>query len=510
MARSQVVGVLLAAGLFALALAMHIPLLDAPVYGDEHLHFVTAAHPSDPTPNVVDLWGNPVGAPSFLFWQRPAAYAAFHLPATLGFDTYRAAHAVVASLVAPLGYWLLRGHAASRPAAVLGGLALAVATPLVVWGAFALMDVLVTVVLFAMLIARRARRYGVAAVLAVLAVWTKETAYAAVVVLFAIDLGRAVRQGRATVYPLRLGPQESSLAWPLVLGPLPLILAFAKGLPAPGGAAYGATASIVQGLLPTVWLLPLLVAGLWFRRSRFLSAAALAAFGAFVLLHAAGRSVEAWYACPAIAFAIVGCASATDAIARHAFRQMHGTPVQPKQGGGWGLRAAAAVAVVVAVGGTFGAALMPAGATRDLLYPLTSEPAPSLSAAYAFELHVRDQDLVTALAAVPLAEHPDVLFLPSSWPLPFVALQDARTVYVDWPVFRTIVDLDVLALAARIEDNATWTVLSPGEHPIQLAIREVYADCIVATAGAWQVLHAPACAGRGERLRTADRMHGGL
>lgn len=487
-----------AAALFTLAFAMKVPLLEAPPYGDEHLHFVVAADPAQPTPDTVDVWGNPFGVSDSLFWQRPAFYAAFMAPAHAGFDATRIVHALVASVLAPLGAWLLRVHGVSWPACLLAGVALAITPAFVVWGTYLLMDTLMTVVLLAMLVARRLRRFGFVAVLATIAVWTKETAYAVVVVLFAIDLVRALRNGRASLYPLRLEPAEASLAWPLVLGPIPLVIALGKGLPAPGGAAEGSTLHLLQLVLPTVWVVPVLVVGLWWRRSRFLCAAGLAGAAAFLLLHAAGRGVQVWYAIPALAFAILGTASAADA----AVRAARGSP--------WPRQAGAALAALLAVGVVLGAATLPHGPMREGLYPLSAMSPHPLLDMYEFETTLRDQDLERALADIPLQQHPDVLVMQNNWPLPFIPLRAAATLYVDLPYFRSMVGFDSDALAARIENATTYALLGGGNEPIQLAIREVYADCILATHGDWLVIQGAMCADRGEALRSAHLRHGGL
>ncbi|MEK6975986.1 MAG: hypothetical protein AABY18_06560 [Candidatus Thermoplasmatota archaeon] len=490
---------LVAGGFLALAVlafALKWPLLHTVPYGDEHTHFALARDHEDPTPGYRDVWGNPNGVPLATFWQRPAFYVAFHIPATFGFDEFRITQALVASLLAPLGAALVRAHGGSRVAAAGAGIALAVGPPFVLWGAYAFMDVLMMVAFLAFLLARHARRWRTSAALAILAVWTKETAYAGLVVLFAIDLVRTMRAGRASLYPLSLGEREASLAWAIVIAPLPLAWAIAGGLLPPGGVAYGNLADIVGLLLPSIWLLPLLALGLAFPRSRFLSAAGVASFLAFVVLHLSGRAVESWYAVPSLVFGILGCASAADALVRAATSR------------GLGLRIASVGPGLAAFALCLAFAFLPAGKARDAMDPL-GEPSANLDEVYHYETQVRGQDLVAALAEVPLDRHVDVLMAQNGWPLPWVQLESAGTVYLDFAGFRGTVGFSVHALAERIENATTWTLVGPGQDPMQKAIPDVYGDCHVATHGDWKVFYGATCAGREEDLRIANHAYGG-
>jgi hypothetical protein len=495
--RSRWVGIAIAAALFGLAFVVKLPLVGTEPYGDENQHFVTAADPRDPTPGYSDVWGNPLGSPPFLFFQRPAYYTLFHFPASMGFEAYRITHALTTSLLAPLGYWLLRAHGVTRPAAGLAGAALAVTPPLVLYGAYAFMDVLMTTALLGMAIAYKAQRWPLVAGLALLAVWIKEIALAAVLVLFLVAFVRAWLRGRASLYPLRLEAREASLAWPLVVGPLPLAWAFSQGLLPPGGVAYGTSAEILELLLPTVWLLPIIAAGLWTARSRTLSTTSLAIVAAFTALHAAGRSVEAWYAVPSVIFAILAAAASADGLIAHACAK------------GIGRRLASTIPAAVAILGCFAFAFQPSGAAREALFPLTGEERSNLQQTYDFEQDLRGKDIEGALDEIPFETEPDVLFVQNLWPWPFVRLEVARHVYADYPGIRMMFGLDTDALAHRLENATTWTILGPGEYALQPAIREVYADCLVAAHGGWHVYYGAPCAGRADELAAANVRHGG-
>ena len=492
--RRHAIGVACGTALFLLACWLKQALLAAPVYGDENVHYAVALQFDGILRNTSTVLDDlPLQMP--LFWQRPFYYVALHLPATLGFDAFRATQAALASLLAPLGMALVRAHGASRFTAVAAGVVLAVSPIFVVWGTLAFADVLMTAALLAFLLARHQRRWALSGALALVAVWTKETAYAAVLVLFAIDLVRAVRAGRASLYPLRLEAREASLAWAVLMGPLPLAWAITQGLLPPGGPAYGRLAQAVSLLVPTIWILPVLVAGLAFPRSRFLSAAGLTAIAAFLLYFMAGRSVESWYGVPTQALAVLGTASAADAIVRAARGSL--------------AKAASLLPAAVALGACLAVAFVPAPAEGvDVLQPF-GMPRATLAEAVTFQTTLRGQDLETVLAAIPLQEHPGVLLVQTEWPVPIVALAEASRVYVDRPDYRAAAAFGITPLAARIENATTWTVVGPDDLPMTRAIHDVYADCRVARHGGWTLYKGGACAGRVTDLVAANERHGG-
>lgn len=503
-------GLVVGLALWALAIAVKLPILRAQPYGDENLHCAVALHPFDPMQGYTTIWGQGMVLPTF--WQRPAYYVLFHFPATLGFEAFRTTHAALASLVAPLGALLLRRHGASRLATACAGTALAIAPILALWGALAFVDGLMTVALLAFLLARHARRWSLAGALALVAIWTKETALIPVAALLAVDLVRALRRGHASLYPLRLQPREAALAAAVALGPMPLAWAIANGLLPPGGPAHGTWAQVAALLLPSPWLLPLLALGLRWRRSRFLSAAGLAACASLLALHGAGRAVEAWYAVPTYTLGVLGCAASADAWVRAAWaRRLRRTP-RSDDGGARRASVRPLVMAVTVAALAFGACLAgaaaPAGGLRQALQPLGPEQSNLAQTAH-FQVDVSERDLAAALDDVPIGRHPAVLLETNGWPYPTVRLQGASHVYFDLPNYRRLAGFGVEDLALRIENATTWTLMGPGSEPMQLAIQDVYQDCLVSIHGGWRVYQGTSCTGRGEALRQANHAHGG-
>lgn len=487
------VGPALALGLWALGFAIKIPVLGSPPYWDEGLHYWTAKHLGDGYDAITDVYGNPVAAPQALVFQRPLFYLAFWLPAQGGFEAFRVTHAVAASLLSPLAYLLLRGHGVRRPFAAAAGVAVAVVPQLAMWGALGLMDSLMTAAIAVMLWARATHRSGVLFAASVAAVWTKETAYAAVVGLLAYDAVRGWIAGRVGLAPLRLDGRTSALAWAALVAPWPLVYAVMQDLAMPGAANHGSALPVLDRMFTTPWLLPILVLGLWPRRSRSLCAFALAA-GLFLLaLQLASRDVPQWYEVPTAFFALAGAGAAADAWWREAPRRVR-----------WSTPAPAAVAVLL----VYLLVMLPNSPERDRLRPFSGDGGNSLAGSWAFEMDIRDRELHDAIAAIPLHERPDVVDVDVAVPAMFVPIvEQARDVYFDSSFVRTLVDVDLQALAGRIESNATWTILDRSDYPLAKALDETYADCVRFQNAGFTVFEAAGCAGRGERLEDAWRAH---
>lgn len=482
-------GWVLAAGLWALAVAIKLPVLHSPPYWDEGLHYWTAKHLGRGFEVMTDLWGNPVGTPQYLFFQRPAFYLAFWLPAQEGFQAFRTAHALAASALAPLAYALLRSHGAGRPAATLAGLGVAVVPSLAMWGNLGLMDSLMTACLGAALWARAHGRNGWLAVACVAAVWTKETAYAAVLALLAFEGLRGWIRGTVSVAPLRLDARVSALAWAAAIAPWPLMWALAHDLALPGAVNHGSSLPVIDRMFGTLWLLPVLALGLLRPRSRFLCAFALAS-GAFLLaLQLAARDVPQWYEVPATFFALVGAAAAGDAWLRS------GRPSLTRP-----LPAVVAVVLVYLL------VMVPNSPERDLLRPLSRDGGNSLSGSWDFENRIRDGDLHAAIAHIPLDARPVVFGVDLAAAALFGPVTDqASHVYWDASLFRMYWEFDVHIGARRIEANDTWTLIDRSDLPYGSAIVEVYQDCIAYENAGFVVIQGTPCVGRGQALEDAWR-----
>ncbi len=485
-------GPALAAALWLLAIALRWPILDAPPYGDEGLHWWTARHLGHRLDVVEDLWGHDLGGAPHLVLQRPLFYVALALPAQAGFQAFRAAASLGAALLAPAGYAALRAHGIRRPAAVAAGIGLAAVPPLVSWGNFALMDGWMAAFLLGVLWARGARRPAAAFAFAVAAAWTKETALLFLAALLAADVAVALRRRTGSLWPLRLDAQASALAFSLLVGVVPVAAFVASDFARIGAVGAHGTAAVADQVLLSPWLALPLAAGLARPRSRTLCACAFGAAAVLLALHGLGRSVEGWYMMPTAAFALVGSAAAADAWLRDPPRW------RPLAFG----PAAVAVAVVAVL------ALAPAGLARDAASPLSGEGGQSLAATWRFESEVRDRDYLRAQAAIPAAagdgSAPDVFAIdvyPPRLIVPFA--HRAGDLLMDWTPLHDEFAFGADQVGARIEANGTWTLVEVHDTVLNAAIRDVYGDCRVLADGGYEVLEGWRCRGRADELVAA-------
>lgn len=468
---------------------MKWPILEAPPYWDEGLHYWTARHLGTGYGVMSDLWGNPIGTPQYLLFQRPLFYLLFWAPSQAGFEAFRVTHAIAASLLAPLAYAILRAHGASRPAGALTGLAVAVLPSLVTWGNLGLMDSLMAFWVGVMLWARAMRRHALLLAAALAAVWTKETAYAAVVGLLAFEAIAGWIRGSVSFAPLRLDARVSALAWAALLAPWPLVWAVMHDLALPGAENHGSALPVLDRMFATPWLAPVLVLGLLRARSRFFAGFALAAGALLLLLQTAARDVPQWYEVPTAFLALVACGAAADAWWRD------GRPA-------WTRPAPALLCVLL----VYLLVMLPNSDARDRLRPLSGDGGNSLAGSWEFEMEIRDADLHAAIAALPLADAPDLYVVDVAPAAMFGPVtEQARHVYWDSSWARQFIEVDVQLAGRRVEDNATWTLLDRGDLPLVSAIEEVYADCIRHQNAGFTVIQGSACAGRAQRLEDAWR-----
>lgn len=484
------------AGLWLVAFLAALPLTKAPVYWDESVHYQTARHGSPVDERFTDIWGNSLNSPASLFWQRPAWYAAFWLPAQGDLETFRVAHAAVAAGLAPVAFVVLRSFGFHRATGAAAGLAVAVLPPMPTWAAYGFMDPMMATALAVAVVQRRRGRWLSSGAWAVVAVWMKEAAFVLVAAYTAIEVMRGWIRGTATLWPVALARREASAVYAMLIAPLPLVYGMVQDVPLPGGVAYHPTAQVVDAVWGSSWLLLPLLLGLLWPRSRPLAVLGLASGAFFIGLQLAGRSTESWYLAPSILFGLVGCAAALECLVAAAWR--HGVAARA-------LAVTVAVAAVAVVGAV---TTLEAGPRREALFPLSGVGPMGLVDTYHFETAVRDRDHVAALAAFPV-DGAEVLLIEPGWPPPYVALADAGHVYLDLAFFRAVMGFDVQALGERIEGNATWTLVYGDVHPMTRAVVEVYADCIEGRFGGITLIQGAPCAGRWAELEAANQRLGG-
>ncbi|HUR62284.1 MAG TPA: hypothetical protein VM286_07990 [Candidatus Thermoplasmatota archaeon] len=472
--------------LFAAALALRWPFLDAVAYGDEAMHYYMASHLLQGPSNLSDVFGILWFHPSWIVFQRPFYYLLFHPAAMASFHAFRVQNAILGSLLPVVSYGLLRTFGVRRPFAIAAGLAAASFPLLVVWGTFGLMDTAMTVFLLAGLWARSARRPILSAVLLLAATWSKETAYVAVVALFTVTQLRTWWRKDSPVWPLRFDAAQSALAVVMLVGLVPVLLSSTLGLRTPGAPASGYAFRLIESLFGASLLVPVLFLGLRWPASRTLATWALAAGGFLLALHVVlHRAVEVWYNVPAVALGFVGVAATVDAAwTASAHRR-------------WVPSALAVFVGLVVVG----AVLVPGSAAKDaILHPFEHIPSGSWSETLAYEKG-RDRDLTEAQVWVD-ARHPTTLLaFDVEYPHvlhPFVEGQP-RVVLVSSQLF-DLLPYPLHTVATAMAQPGTLTLLQVRDWTLNHGVQEVYSSCVVERNPGYILFDGSSCGDRGTEL----------
>jgi hypothetical protein len=466
------------AGLWGVAAAVRLTLLDGPLFGDESAHYAVARGWGDDPSNVYPEYG----LNEALWWQRPLFSLLLAPGAAVGLLAYRVEHALLAALL-PLAVASVVRKAGARPLLAAGaGLAVALHPTFVLWGARAFPDSIMATLALAGLRAHQSGRPLATAALFAAAAWTKEAALPLAAGLLAWATWTARRRGEAVLWPLRLDRASTGLLGAVLLGALPTAYtAVVLDSPLPGwsGAPFAATGA--AGLVVTAWLLVPVVAGLAWPRSRPYSLAALA-FAAAALAHAAlGHGLAAWSVVAPAALTVVGAAIALDEAGRHASGAVRAS----------GRAATAALAVAL---------LVLAAVPNTVLAKEVAAPAgrpPASLGQLSGELH--GDALADAVAAI-RDDQWDVVFLVDvGWyhvDHPFAQRAGA----VGWSYTGVSIPLDEWT---RAVEGSSVTVLATTDRPLNVALRSTYADCVQANPGGFLVIDGPLCPGRGAQLRQA-------
>ena len=476
---------------------MHLPILRAPVYGDEGIHYWTARYLGGRLDAATSIWGHPRVVLPHLVLQRPLYYVAMWAPSQAGFAGFRLAASLWGAAMAPMAFALLRAHGVRLAACLAGGLAVATLPWLVVWGNLGLMDAPMTVLVLAMLWAHARGRWAATGILALAACWVKETAFLGVTALLLYELTRGIMVTLSPRVLLRERPAIAWLAGSLVLGLVPVTTWILLDSHLPGGPPVTGLAELAERMVVTPWLGAVVATGLALPRSRFLAGTALVAVGSFLALHAFGRGAPIWYDVPAQALTLVGAAATLDAWLATAW-----------SGGRPQVMAAAttlavAAAVLVAACGTLG------GPDRAGLRPWGSDAGNPFPQAWEYEADLRDADFVHVVATVPDDAQAVLTFDVFSSMLVPVFLDRGPAVYVEdssWstrdfpPDTQAIAERVAADLARAIEMNGTWTLVQAHPFPLNEAVRAVYADCTVLVDGRFTLLDGSRCAGRVDDL----------
>ena len=477
-----------AGALYLAALLPRLALAWTKPFGDEAHHYYVARHFGDGPFNVQTMGGPPDN--HWLFWWRPLFSLLLSPGAQFGFTGFRLGYVLLVALLAPATWWWLRGRGVRNGASVAAGAAVALHPFLVVWGVRAFPDELMATAFVLGLAAwERGRRLAGAALL-LAATWVKEVALVGVAVVLAQELLAGVRRDGGDL-SVRVGWRHALLALVLALSYVPHLYAEHIGGRAPGWSRGGEPWDVVDGAFTTVWLVPIVAAGLLWapsRRPALLALTYLAFFAGYTLvLH--GRAEQWYYVLPTVlAFATV--AAVADAVALHPLKDLRklGRPL---------------VAVLVAI--LAAQVLLPAATPgkSEALHP--GVPVRELSYAETVRAErARDRDLWTAIGQLTPEDRQAVLLVDVAW---FFAIwpmsEEAGTVATAY----TLGSVPDQVWAGAIEQVANATLLHRELTPLSLAIGDVYGDCITDATREYAILRGQDCPGRLEQLKAAYEAH---
>lgn len=430
---------------------------------------------------------------SLFFWWRPLFRLLFTPAALVSFDAYRVAYILFVSLLAPLAFWLLRAHGARWYLAVGAAVAAALSPALVQWGAITFPDEAMMVAFVAGLWAARRDQHAWSAAAFTAAIWLKEIAVVGVAVLLVHDVILDLRSRASRIWPIQLSGRNTALAFAILLGLAPLFYYMFLGGARPGWTPGGIGLEFYERVLPVLWLLPLLLLGLAWPRTRPLSLLALA-YPAFFLYYAYGLDggVEAWYLALPNYLGLVAAALVLDEWSHR------WTPNDYRRAWAPRLTGVAVTALILLQ------IFAPASADlkSSVTAPISGQATWSLSETMGFEQrrNAHLEDLVDHL------EPPDlgtVLLVDLGWFFIFYPFADradqVRFAYTDWwPKSRS--DVQRWGTVVEADANATILGLYPPIRPLNEAIRNVYADCTAYTNAEYVVLRGQSCNGRLDQL----------
>lgn len=474
--------------LYAIALAARWVMIEALPYNDEGLHWYHSRHWLEKVPvDMVDVYGSTWFHPWWIGLQRPVWYILFMPAAKVSFEAWRTQVVLLTSLLPVAGYALSRVWHTRRPAAVGAGLLLALWPILVTFGGFGLMDELMTVVLLFALAAFDDGRVKLAAGLFLLACWIKELAWPAIGLFLLLTFREEVRKGEAAWWPLKLGRRSSTLSIPFILGPLPFILSLSQGLPVPGMGNPPYTLRLLDSLVGTAWLWPILIVGIARPATRRVAIIGTGIAFYFLVWNLAQREVMIWYHMLPISLAFVAAPTILDTWIRT--RELKR---------GWAEAASIFVSIImvttIAVPGDVVAGRW--------LAPVSGQRFANLQESYSWELHERDRDIFEALNSLPSGPGKQVLIMDveGSLVIAKVAERGTRIVFAS-PAFILRFNQSIEAIPTQFEAS-DGAVANNDTTAIHQAMFATYGDC-ARDIGDWWVFDPSGCRGRVDRFMAA-------
>jgi hypothetical protein len=487
--------------LYGAALALRLALWDVPLYGDEAWHYHAARLFGQDAHNVHLMEQEAGFDMSLMFWWRPLFEILLAPGAWMGFGAYRIEHIVLASCLAPLGYLLLRDRGVRAWPAVAAGVVLAVHPLFVRWGVIVFPDGLLTMWVVAAAWAW-ARGWAIAsAALAVAAAWTKEVGAIAVGLLGLCELARSWRLGRVRVWPTRLPPSVVAFLVAAPLAVLPVLWYVTSGGRPPGWNRGGDSLFVLDQVAYSPWLVILVLAGLFLRRSRPLATLAAGYVAFWLGVHfILGRELQGWYFLLPAALVILASVGVLDETwdRLRGFRKVRVVPVL----------VAAALGFVLVADVVVGSDAEWKGTISQ---PFTDRSRWSLEETISDDrARVRDNDVLDVAAHLSPQDRDVILLIDFPWFNIFYPMgevgREVRYGYSGWyDQFETNAELWVEMIETRA--NATVIFTSWDVGPFHRALVESYASCIAYENPSYVVLRGQECDVGAEALRASYERH---
>jgi hypothetical protein len=475
------------ASLFAVALLARLPLMRTTMYGDEG-HMFLAARDLGRDPDNIFWLTQPPEPFSPFFWYRPLTHLPLWPGAQFGFEEWRLNHLLITSLTPLIAYGILQTLQVRRWIAYPTALVFAVHPLYVTFGTLVFHDGLGTVAFGAALWARVAGRQVLSGFAFLAAVWVEELIIFGVAFLFFLDVVRGTRIGEASLWPLRLTKGQTSYLTALALGPVMLLYSLYLGGRFPGHDGPAGFPLLMDRVFLLLWLMPLLVLGLRWNRSREWALLGLFYPAWYMVYYLAGHAVQVWWMLLPGFLAALGAAVVIDTWCTRAARGSNAS------------RRAAGVAAGLAL-----LLMLQVVAPSDLAWkgrttmPASGEAGMNLWETYAYQ-RSRDAELRGLLEHMGPGPYGELFLMDVGWFYlyhPFSS--SARLVRFAYSDRVDTFAQDPRAIAYFVE-QAEATIVWRTDRPLSLALLEVYEDCQAYENASYVVLRAQPCVGRGDQF----------
>ncbi|HUR62283.1 MAG TPA: hypothetical protein VM286_07985 [Candidatus Thermoplasmatota archaeon] len=487
--RARRIDIAIFLGLYVAAVLARLPIWHSALYGDEGHAFLAGRTFGGMISNIHYLDSADGATLGPLFWYRPLTHLPLAIGSHISFEAWRLNHLLLTSLAPSIMFGILRSLKVRRWLAVGAGIPFAFNPIFVTFGVVVFHDALGIVALGLALWAHVRGRFVLAAIGFVAAAWVEEVALFALPFLLFLDLSRSMRAKESSLWPLTLTRKQTAYVVALALSPAMLFLSILMGAPFPGHPDPSLFLTMVDHMLYLSWLLPLILLGLRWPRSREMAGLALVFPVFYVLYYATGHAVQIWWVLLPAFLSVLGAACALDTWIDHTAR----SSIKPRTARTWAPRAVAAVLgalVLVQV-------VVPSSAAwkGEAVMPLSGDSEWNLAQAIAYQ-HTRDLALPAAVDHLDASQRQRLTLVDVDWFFVFTPFsQVASSVRYGFTGASTD-----LAEWSRAMEWSTAMVVKKGDTPLNHAIQDTYHDCQVYENAEYVIVDTPHCPPRRAQL----------